>query len=655
MTDRERHEPGPGGDWRQPPPPPPPVQPPPPPDPVGGQPPAAQPSSPPPADTNYWRPQQPDAWTASSTGAAEPEPPGPYRPSASPEAADTAARTSPVPTTEVRRPGGAKWGIALVVVALAIGVTAAGVFLLTGSTSPSVLVGYAPADSVMYGELRLDLPGDQRAKVADFLSHFPGFDDRSTLETKIAETLDLRLQEATDGEIDYSTDIQPWFGGQVGFAVGELPDAADPASARGSLLVSVTDGARALAWVKEAADTALESTTYSGVEMLVHEDGFVESAIAVADGRVMVAGDRSSVEQALDTRGDSALASDPEFRAAFGAAPGTGVGFAFVDLRRYLDSTFSSFGSMGPEMPCGWDRGDLDPYLPAWGAFGVRVESDGLRLEASTAKVEGFVAGPNRAGGIAEFAPASTLVLADGHEVGKTLIQVLDVYRDCPEVAEALTEAENVLSTFGGVNGTIDWIGDAGFVLASGPDGGVEGGLLVAPTDAAKARERLTSVYNLLVLGGSQVGIFTSEEDYNGAQIRTITGNLEDLAALGGATDSGASGKIEFAYTATDEIVVFGGSASFVKAALDAGRGESLADSERYQKAVGQVGGENVGIVFVDITKGRETMEQAARDEGTDLDQYETEVRPWIEPFDVLVQATVAGDPNHARAFISLK
>jgi hypothetical protein len=650
MTDRERHEAGSAGEWRQPPPPPPPVQPPRHADPVGGQ-----QASPPSSDTNYWRPKQPDASAPASTSPLEPDAPGPYRPSASPEAADTAARTSPVPTSEVRRPGGAKWGIALVVVALAIGVTAAGIFLLTGSTSPSVLVGYAPANALAYGEMRFDLPGDQRAKVADFLSNFPGFDDRSTLEAKIAETLDLRLREATDGEIDYSTDIQPWFGGQVGFAVGELPEADDPTSASGALLLSVTDGARALAWVREASGATFESATYAGVEMLVHDDEFLESAVAVADGRVMIAGDRTSVEQALDTRGDSALGADPEFRAAFAAAPDSGVGFAFVDLHRYIDSTFSSLGSMSPEMPCGFDRGDLDPYLPAWGAFGVRVESDGLRLEASTAKVDGFVAGSNRAGGIAAFAPTSTLVLADGHEVGKTLIQVLDVYRDCPEVAEALTEAENALSMFGGVNGTIDWIGDAGFVLASAPDGGVEGGLLVAPTDAAKARERLTSVYNLLVLGGSQIGIFTSEEDYNGAQIRTISGNLEDLAALGGAGDSGASGEVEFAYTATDEIVVFGASVNFVKAALDAGRGESLADSERYQNAVGQVAAENVGIVYVDITKSREMLEQTARDEGSDLAEYETEVRPWLEPFDVLVQATVAGDPNQVRAFVSLK
>jgi hypothetical protein len=92
-----------------------------------------------------------------------------------------------------------------------------------------------------------------------------------------------------------------------------------------------------------------------------------------------------------------------------------------------------------------------------------------------------------------------------------------------------------------------------------------------------------------------------------------------------------------------------------VRSALDAAAGDSLADTERYRNAVGQVGAENAGIAYVDVTKAREMMERVASEEGTDLDEYETEIRPWIEPFDILVQATVSGDPNKSRGFLILK
>ena len=81
-----------------------------------------------------------------------------------------------------------------------MGVTAIATLALTGASPASTVVGYVPGDSVAYGELRLDLPGDQRQEVGEFLSKFPGFADQAALDTKLDEVLDRLLSEETDGK-----------------------------------------------------------------------------------------------------------------------------------------------------------------------------------------------------------------------------------------------------------------------------------------------------------------------------------------------------------------------------------------------------------------------------------------------------------------------
>src|SRR5262245_14546348 len=68
-----------------------------------------------------------------------------------------------------------RWAAAIAVVAVVLGASAAVAALITSAASRATVLGYVPADSVAYVEARLDLPGDQRRAVGEFLSHFPGF------------------------------------------------------------------------------------------------------------------------------------------------------------------------------------------------------------------------------------------------------------------------------------------------------------------------------------------------------------------------------------------------------------------------------------------------------------------------------------------------
>ena len=141
--------------------------------------------------------------------------------------------------------------------ALIVGVTAIATLSLTGSSPTSTVAGYVPADSLAYGELRLDLPGDQRQEVGEFLSKFPGFADQAALETKLDEVLDRLLSESTEGKQTYSRDIKPWFDGELAFSMGPLPEGAGAANAatdtpRAVVLLSIKDEALARTWFTNA-------------------------------------------------------------------------------------------------------------------------------------------------------------------------------------------------------------------------------------------------------------------------------------------------------------------------------------------------------------------------------------------------------------------
>ncbi len=114
---------------------------------------------------------------------------------------------------------------------------------------------------------------------------------------------------------------------------------------------------------------------------------------------------------------------------------------------------------------------------------------------------------------------------------------------------------------------------------------------------------------------------------------------------------------VTLSFAATDEVVVVGTSADFVKAVIDAGPGPSLADDARYQSAVGRVGADHTGVAYVDIA-GARTLIESHLDEATaeERAEYEESIKPFLTPFDVFAAAnTVGGDVNESHAVITVK
>jgi hypothetical protein len=544
---------------------------------------------------------------------------------------------------------------------------------LTASATSSVVLGYVPADSTMYGEVRLDLPGDQRQKVGQFLSKFPGFADQAALDTKLDEVLDRLTSDSTSGKQRFTTDIKPWFDGQLAFSVGPIPEmsTADPMATakafRALLLVSVKDEALARSWFSKAfADAGIASTseTYQGTELTLFSDPQtpgLQAGFATVGGKVAIVGDATSVKAAVDTKGSSGLAKAPDFAAADGALKGDDVGFIFVDMKELIDASARMSQSIASAPPV---SDALRALVPDWTAMRLRFEGDALLVDGAFPHVAGIAPEENHTNGVAAYAPPSTVALFSSNDLGASLKKVFAIYRNEPTFAEGFKQLDQAAGLIGGLDASVGWMGDSGVVVAKSGES-VEGGLVAIPADAAAGRQLLTQLRSFLQLGGQQAGVTVRDESYNGQTITIVDlGSLRDLAGMAGAlgglpADPGTlpDGNAEIAYVATDQVVVVGGSPDFVKHVLDAGAGASLADDARFQGLLGRVDSQHTGLYFVDLAGVRTMIEGAMTSASAqERAQYEESVRPFLAPFDALIgTGSVSSTIDQAHYVITVK
>jgi len=603
---------------------------------------------------------------------------------ATPDTADTSATSdttaTPVATQPITAPPGSAMAdragrtrmfVAAGLIALVVGATALITLSLTAAAPQSTVLGYVPADSTMYGEVRLDLPGDQRQKLGQFLSKFPGFADQATLETKLDEVLDRLTSESSGDKQLYTRDIKPWFEGQLAFSVGPIPDTTsttDPTAVakkfRALLLVSIKDAAKAKTWLESAMNEAGvtgSTEAYAGTDLTVFSDPKlpdVQAGFATVDGKVAIVGDITSLKAAIDTKGTSGLAKTAGFAAADAALTGDDVGFMFIDVKALMtasmrmQATFSSAPPMSDE---------LLALLPEWMAARLRVENDALVMD-SVMPHSSMAVSDNHTNGVAAYAPASALAMFAGNDYGDILKKTFALYRKEPSMAEAFKQIDDAAGIIGGLDVAVGWMGDSGVVIAKTGDT-VEGGIISIPADAAAGKQLLTQIKSFIALGGAKAGVSTRDETYNGQTITIVDlGSLENLSmmagALGGlplgtsAPPPGDAGThVELAYVATDQVVVIGSSPDFVKHALDAGAGASLAKDPRFQGLLGRVDAQHSAVVFVDVAGVRAMLEgEMAKASAEERAKYEQDVKPFLAPFDALIGTGSVGstvDQSH--------
>ena len=575
----------------------------------------------------------------------------------------TAASTAPPPpqyplpseaanaTPPAGRPKGlVRWGVALIAVAVMVGVISVAVALLAAGGGTSAVGGWIPKGTVAYLEIRADLPGDQRAKVGDLLAKFPGFADQASNDAKIDEALD-RLLEGSGAK--WTADVKPWLAGEIGvaitsaaFDVAGKPLAnlqARPAIDDGVvLLVAVKDGSAAKAWLTKQVRGTQATESYAGGEITVVSDAPGGTMAFAVRGSVMVLGPVKAVKASLDTGGSSPVATAESLVAARKTAPSAYLGFGYLDTKAFVDAALAAAGDQA-----GLPAACLDQAvkaIPAWAAGSARAEDAALVFTVSAKTASTASTTKDTASAIAAHLPASTVAAIEVRDLGVGLVAAIASLKTTlacdPSTAAAIDQVEQALAAIGGAEAVIGWADDT--AVAATVDGAAFGGGLAATvTDEAKAGRLLDQLKLLLALGGSGAGVTSRQEAYGDGTLLVVT------------IPAGATGVAipEIAVTVQGGVFALG-TIDFVKAVIDTDAAESLARDPVYERAIALAGGDGISDVFIDIAgirAGIEAMLPAAA-----KTQYETEVKPFLVPLEAFASVAEApGATTVSRAVIT--
>jgi len=551
------------------------------------------------------------------------------------------------PAPSPGRPKGlVRWGVALLALAVMVGVVSVAAVILAAGASSSAVQGWLPTSTVAYLELRADLPGDQRAKVGDIIAKFPGFADQSSLDAKIDEALG-RILDASG--VSWTADVKPWLGGEVGVAVtaaafdlasGPSLEAGDlsvmglskAADDGAVLLVAVKDANAAKAWVSKQVGGTQTTETYAGGDITIVSGPLKTNVAFAVRGSVLILGPEKTVKASLDTAGNSPVPSSASFAAAREAAPTSYIGFGYVDLAAFAEAAAALAGSQA-NLPKAC-LAEVVGLLPPWTSGAMWASDDSLVFESTTPTTgEATSTTKGSASAIASHLPQTTVAAIEIRDMGPRLVDAVATLKKTlacdPATAGVVDQVEQALAAAGGLEALLGWADDTAIAVEF--SGGTPGGGLAATvTDKAAAGRTLDQVKALLALAGVGSGIGVREEAYGDGQLLVIT-----------VPNEAAGTEVpEIAVTVQGDVFVLG-TLDFVKGVVDTSAGSSLATLDTYKRAIEAAGGEGVSDVFVDITALRaaaETMIPAA-----DKARYETEIKPFLMPFEAF--ASVAEAP----------
>jgi hypothetical protein len=575
---------------------------------------------------------------------------------------------APPPPPAQRGGPSARWIVAGVATLLVLVAAIAVVWFAGRSTAPAA-TSYLPPETLGYVEMRLDLPGSQREKAAEFLAHFPGFADRAALEAKLDDTLDRLVRQATDQTYSYTGELKPWFNGQISLAVIDIPipepGANSPEPPKVAVLLGVKDRQKAQEVIDRLSADAREkgarltSEAYAGTTIWTveppgpapDEEEPTPSAIpempdlegittgfALTDDVLILATPASEVKTALDQRASGGGLADSEaYRTATAGLPADRIGaffFGTQSLRQLLEESAED-----ADVPPGTTEELLRSFPESLVGI-VQLESDRLIAEIRADMPEGADPVELRESGLAARVPAETAIFVELPSVGESIGKAVEQIKKDPRLGEDVTASlEQVEALLGAkLEDYLDWVGDAAIVVQF--DGEQpSGGLVATVSDEAMATQRLDQLSALLRLGGASMGggVVVGSEEYAGTTITTVT---VDASMTGVEAAGEAVGEVGVSWAIKDDVFVLSPDVDYLKGILDGPEG-SLADSQRFRDALASVGGPSTaGLSYLDVAAVRSAVEGVLPPD--DSDRYEREIQPYVEPLDIIISAYVA-------------
>ena len=396
--------------------------------------------------------------------------------------------------------------------------------LVTGQSSTSTVLGYVPADTIVYGEVRLDLPGDQRAAVGEFLSKFPGFADQAALDTKLDEVLDQLVKDATERRTVLHHRHQAVVRRRARLqrraaAAGRVARQRRPVRPRHvpGAGPPVDQGPGARPGLVRRGDR--QDRRHDDHRDLQRRDPDRLRAVGRRDRRPRHRSTARSPSPATSPR-----SRPPSTRRAPAASPPSPV--PRPPSTRSTATTSASATSRSARCSTGRTSSTRRPTS----ALGGVADGRHQRLDPQARPRVDRLLAPlrerrHRHGG--DRASAGDGDRADrepqlddrraragvGHLRGRPATTSASPSRRCstctrsdPAYKPILDQLDQGLDLVGGADAAFGWVRDTA-VVVDAANGTPEGGLIVEPTDADAARQLFTALRTFLTLGGDQVGV----------------------------------------------------------------------------------------------------------------------------------------------------
>ena len=501
-----------------------------------------------------------------------------------------AADVHPVPVSP--RSKRLRWGVAGAIVVSVVVATAAGAFALSGASgSKSLTASFAPKNSVAFLEVRTDLPGDQHARLADFMSHFPGFKDRAQFDNALDEVLN-KLTSQVSPDLRYSSAFKPWMEGEVSIAVTDISSVVSQSPPGVVAIFALKDRAAAETWVTDELNRSSIKTTsqdYAGTKLYTTGSGVNQGAYAFTN-QALLLGTVDGVKSALDTATKGSLADNAKYQAAMKSLSGDNIARFYLDAGSYLASMLGSQASGLSTLSLATSN------MPAWIVGSVRAESDRVVVDVAMPRATGSGA-DNHTSRLASALPGSTVGVFEMHSIGSQVTKQLDTLAagQSGAIADSVKSVKDALAKIGG----IDWLGD-GVAVVTKDGSSYGGGLVVEAGDAATASAKAAMITNLAALAGGSLKLTSRDETYKGIAITVIS------------IPNGPNGTpVEVAVAAKDNLVVAGYTDAFVKDVIDTTPGSSLASSSDYTAVMAAAGANNMSSGYVNIPALEDQIGQA--------------------------------------------
>jgi hypothetical protein len=555
-----------------------------------------------------------------------------------------------------------RWGIAAAVCLVAVIVSGAGAWVLSGAAGErSLTSSVAPQNTVFFMEIRSDLPGNQRSKMADFMTHFPGFADRAQFDNRW-DTLLNQLTLRFSPELAYTSAFKPWMEGEFSIAI---QDPATALAAGGGTCVPLTDLARVgtsdiapsaeiiFALKDRAKAEAFIAAEVKRLGVPVTTESFAGTTLYVMGGpgergayaftdRDLILGTVDGVKATLATQHGKALADTANYKSAMAEVTGDVLARYYVDVKSLMASSMAAYEQLMCAIP-GGAAASLPPMTdgstPAWLAGSIIAEADRIVVESKIPRPVGATA-TSHASRLASSLPGTTVAFAETHGIGASLSSGIGAIESAaPSMgidSGTLDSLHRVLNLVGGV----DWIGD-GVVAVTKGAAGFSGGIVLEAPDAATAKARLGTITSLVGLSGLATGIKTRTETYAGSSITIIT-----------IPASIAGSELQVAAATRDNLVAVGYDEAFVKAMLDTTVANSLASKANYKAAIGAAGSSNQAALFVSVP-GLKTEIASVVDTFDIVHAWALDYKPYLDHIDGLAVAVIDGATVTIRLIVT--